>query len=114
MLSAVVLTPLEVLSARLSVQRNHNKHGASALPTSDPDATDAAQSVAGFGASAGLGASTLPYAGEDEDVIALRDEDAPYTSLLDAYKKVVEEEGRKTLYRCWWLTVIAALGAGFA
>lgn len=105
-LSFIVLTPLEVLSARLSVQRNH-PHGASALPTSAPGVSPEEEE----GMLAGEG---LEYAGAEEDVIALRDEGSPYSSLLDAYKKVVEEEGAVTLYRCWWLTLLAAIGSGFA
>ncbi|KAF8313484.1 mitochondrial carrier [Clavulina sp. PMI_390] len=101
--SVLVLTPLEVLSARLSVQRNHPR-GATALPTS--------ASAAGMNDDdGGIG---LEYAGAEEDVIALRNEDEPYQSLVDAYRKVVMEEGTKTLYRCWWLTLLATLGSGYA
>lgn len=61
-----------------------------------------------------LAGEGLEYAGAEEDVIALRDEGSPYVSLVDAYKKVREEEGAVTLYRCWWLTLLAAITSGFA
>lgn len=114
--SIVVLTPLEVLSARLSVQRNH-PNGATALPTTNGAGTGGANEeregmLSGTeSANDGIG---LEYAGAEEDVIALRDEVVPYSSLVDAYRKVVLEEGMGTLYRCWWLTLIAAFGSGFA
>lgn len=103
--SIVILTPLEVLSARLSVQRNH-PIGATSLPTSSNEERE--------GMLSGEGSQGLEYAGAEEDVIALRDEDTPYTSLLEAYRKVIDEEGKGTLYRCWWLTLIATFASGFA
>jgi len=103
--SFAILTPLEVLSARLSVQRNHPT-GASVLPTSTREGREAMLNDEG--------SPGLEYAGAEEDVIALRDEDAPYSGLLYAYRKVIEEEGRGTLYRCWWLTLWTTFGPGFA
>lgn len=116
--SVGVLTPLEVLSARLSVQRNHPR-GATALPTSSANGAGATTEeregmLSGTHGGEDVDGVGLEYAGADEDVIALRDEDAPYLNLLDAYKKVVLEEGAGTLYRCWWLTLLAAFGSGFA
>lgn len=103
--SVAILTPLEVLSARLSVQRNHPR-GATSLPTSNSEERE--------GMLSGEGSQGLEYAGAEEDVIALRDEDTPYTSLFEAYRKVIDEEGKGTLYRCWWLTLLATFGSGFA
>ena len=103
--SVAILTPLEVLSARLSVQRNHPT-GASSLPTSTHEEREAMLNDEG--------SPGLEYAGAEEDVIALRDEDAPYSGLLYAYRKVIEEEGMGTLYRCWWLTLLATFSSGFA
>jgi len=93
--STLVLTPLEVVSARLSVQRNHPA-GSAEVPEADGEG------------------SGLEFAGADEDVIGLRDEDQPYLGLADALKKIVDEEGWKTLYRAWYLTLLLALFSGLA
>lgn len=104
--SVGVLAPLEVLSARLSVQRNH-PGGATSMPTS-------AEEREGMLSGSDSEAVGLEFAGAEEDVIALRNEDEPYVNLMDAYRKVVLEEGMGTLYRCWWLALFATFGSGFA
>lgn len=93
--STALLCPLEVLSTRLSVQRNH--------PTTDADC-----------AIDGLADPAAEYIGEEEDVIALRSEEDPYTGLGDCVRRMVDEEGVGSLFRAWWLTMIAVTLGGFA
>ncbi|KAH7334081.1 hypothetical protein B0J17DRAFT_675243 [Rhizoctonia solani] len=93
MASTAILCPLEVLATRLSVQRNQSKAGADLVVdgATEPQAE---------------------YIGEEEDVIALRSEEDPYTGLVDCARKMVSEEGVGSLFRAWWLTMIAVtLGA---
>ncbi|KAG9086239.1 hypothetical protein FS749_003793 [Ceratobasidium sp. UAMH 11750] len=95
MASTVVLCPLEVLATRLSVQRNHST-------------TDADRAIDGM-------SDPMPdYIGEEEDVIALRSEEDPYRSLLDCAKRMVGEEGVGSLFRAWWLTMVAVTLGSFA
>ncbi|KAJ1303786.1 hypothetical protein OPQ81_008209 [Rhizoctonia solani] len=93
MTSTIILCPLEVLATRLSVQRNQSKTDADGVIDG---ATDPPQD----------------YIGEEEDVIALRSEEDPYTGLIDCAKRMTREEGVGSLFRAWWLTMIAVtLGA---
>jgi len=98
-LSFIILCPLEVLSARLSVQRNHplNEDGVAVPASTGPSVEDTVG---------------LEYAGAEEDVIGLRDEDQPYDSLWNATKKIVDEEGVPTLYRAFYLTLMGTVFAG--
>ncbi|KAF8326607.1 mitochondrial carrier [Cantharellus anzutake] len=94
-LGFIVLCPLEVLAARLSVQRNHYR-SAGGVPAPVQEELPPG----------------LEYSGENEDVIGLRDEDQPYEGLLDAMRKIVEEEGWSTLYRAFYLTLFGTVFAG--
>ncbi|KAF8596377.1 mitochondrial carrier [Ceratobasidium sp. AG-I] len=93
--STAILCPLEVLATRLSVQRNH--------PTTDADC-----------AIDGMSDPAADYIGEEEDVIALRSEEDPYTGLGDCVRRMIDEEGVGSLFRAWWLTMIAVTLGGFA
>jgi hypothetical protein len=93
--SCVVLCPLEVIATRLAIQRNHA--GTFAY---DEANTEEGEQVA--------------YAGETEDVIGLRNEEDPYVGLVDCAKRIANEEGPQTLYRAWWLTMIASVIASLA
>lgn len=96
-ISAVaVLTPLEVISTRLSVQRNSSQSGGFGEVPQDEDLPD------------------LEYAGRDEDVIALRPEDNPYEGFVHCAKSILQEEGPEALLRAWWVTVAAALLTAFS
>ncbi|KAL7409242.1 mitochondrial carrier, partial [Mrakia frigida] len=96
-LSTLVLTPLEVISTRLSLQRNHTS-AYSALPSSSaPTSEDIA----------------LPYFAEGEDVVGFRSEDEPYEGMMDCARKMWEEEGGRVLARGWWITLGGNLARGF-
>ncbi|KAG8788365.1 hypothetical protein FRC15_004645 [Serendipita sp. 397] len=91
-----VLTPLEVISTRLSVQRNHSEAAGFGRVPQDEDTAD------------------LEYAGRDEDVIALRPEDNPYEGLVHCGKSILQEEGPETLLRAWWVTLLLSLIGAFS
>lgn len=44
----------------------------------------------------------------------LRSEGDPYLGMIDCAKRIVEEEGYRTLYRAWWLTLLGGLAGAFA
>jgi hypothetical protein len=77
------------------VQRNH--------PTTDADC-----------AIDGIADPAADYIGEEEDVIALRSEEDPYIGLADCARRMIDEEGFSSLFRAWWLTMIAVTLGGFA
>ncbi|KAJ7092949.1 mitochondrial carrier [Mycena belliarum] len=83
LLTVALLTPLQVLAARLTLQRRGPA----------PDATDALD-------------ATPTYA---EEVVEFRTEAEPYTGLLDCGRKIVAEEGWGVLTRAWWLTALTVL-----
>ncbi|PVF94049.1 hypothetical protein CPB86DRAFT_766452 [Serendipita vermifera] len=94
--SIILLTPLEVISTRLSVQRNHSPDREYGAAPQDEDAPE------------------LEYAGRDEDVIALRPEDNPYEGFAQCAKSILQEEGPETLLRAWWLTLLSSLIGAFS
>jgi hypothetical protein len=85
-LTTALLTPFQVMLARLTLQQ--------------------------LGAPATLGAIGRVEEDADvppvytEDVMEFRTQQAPYTSLLDCGRKIVSEEGRGALFRAWWVTAI--------
>ncbi|KAJ7020720.1 hypothetical protein C8F04DRAFT_1241783 [Mycena alexandri] len=87
-LSTAATTPLQVMAARLTLQRR----------SSGSEDTAAA--------AAGGVAATPMY---PEQVMTFRTDEAPYTGLLDCYRKMVEEEGWRVLYRAWWLAAVLLL-----
>ncbi|TRM69913.1 hypothetical protein BD626DRAFT_475747 [Schizophyllum amplum] len=95
--SVALLAPLEVISTRLAIQRNH----------ASAEYNSVSQEVEGD-------AEEVDLAGVEEDVIGLRHEADPYIGLLDCAKRMVDEEGIMTLYRAWWLTLLSGLGSAFA
>ncbi|KAJ7579103.1 hypothetical protein C8J56DRAFT_336610 [Mycena floridula] len=86
-LSTLILTPLEVIIARLSVQRNAD----------DQDSPEMDE--------------TAEYFAVTEDVIELNDEEDPYLGLFDCARRIVNEEGIRVLYRAWWITLLGALAS---
>jgi len=100
-LSTVVLCPLEVIVTRLSLQRNHAPSGGfTAVPQED------LRSIPVDG--------EPEFAGADEDVIGLRSEEDPYTGLADCSRRILAEEGKRTLFRGWWITLLFGLLSSLA
>jgi len=97
-LSTAILAPLEVAATRLAIQRNHAASGFNSV--SQEEEGDAEE--------------TVEYAGADEDVIGLRNEEDPYLGLIDCAKRIVDEEGYRTLYRAWWLTMLGGVVGAIA
>ncbi|KAJ7901894.1 mitochondrial carrier domain-containing protein [Mycena olivaceomarginata] len=96
--SAGILTPLEVISTRLAIQRNQASSEYNSVSQEvEGDAEEIAE-----------------YAGADEDVIGLRTDAEPYTGLLDCGKTIINEEGFMALYKAWWLTFFGGLVSAFA
>ncbi|THU95649.1 mitochondrial carrier [Dendrothele bispora CBS 962.96] len=93
-LSTVLLTPLEVIATRLAIQRNHASSEYNSVSQEvDGDAEDVTE-----------------FAGTEEDVIGLRNEEDPYVGLIDCAKRIIDEEGWSTLFRGWWWTFVGLLG----
>lgn len=86
-ITVLVLVPLQVVSARLMVQRNGV----------DDD----------FGAaeSGGVEGVVAEFCGT-ENVIQIPDERYPYLGLGDAVRRIIDEEGVWALYRGWWVTLL--------
>ncbi|WWC58478.1 uncharacterized protein I303_101021 [Kwoniella dejecticola CBS 10117] len=89
------LTPLEVVSTRLSVQPN----------TPGAVATEEEEQGPPEGVS---------FCGTDEDVIGLRPTTEPYLGMIDCGRKVIEEEGWQSLYRGFWWTMLSNVFGAFA
>lgn len=96
--SVGILTPLEVISTRLSVQRNHGagSGGFGSVAQEDEEL------------------ASMEYAGKDEDVIALRPEDNPYEGFVHCGKSILQEEGPSALLRAWWMTLIVGILSAFS
>ncbi|KAI5121563.1 hypothetical protein M0805_000744 [Coniferiporia weirii] len=95
-ISMIIIAPIEVVSTRLSIQRNHDYSAFSAVGQ-DEDAN----------------VNDVVYSASDEDVIGLRPDDDPYTGFLDCVKRIIDEEGYKTLFRAWWLVLIPLILVAF-
>ncbi|WVW82438.1 hypothetical protein I302_104448 [Kwoniella bestiolae CBS 10118] len=89
------LTPLEVVSTRLSVQPNIL--GAVATEEEEQGPPEG-----------------VSFCGTDEDVIGLRPTTDPYLGMVDCGRKVIEEEGWQSLYRGFWWTMLGNVFGAFA
>ncbi|EMD37377.1 hypothetical protein CERSUDRAFT_114050 [Gelatoporia subvermispora B] len=100
-LSVTIMCPLEVMSTKLAIQRNH------AVPEYNSVEQEAEDAITDY--------ADLEEYSPDEEVIGLRSEKDPYLGFIDCFKRIVDEEGWKTLYRAWWITMLGlisqALGA---
>ncbi|KZT11031.1 mitochondrial carrier [Laetiporus sulphureus 93-53] len=100
-LSTAILCPLEVITTKLAIQRNHAAPEYNSVEQEvEDDALD--------------GAEYTEYSGAEEDVIGLRHEKDPYLGLVDCAKRIIDEEGWRTLYRAWWLTMLSGIASGLA
>ncbi|KAI9455327.1 mitochondrial carrier [Lactarius psammicola] len=95
--STAILCPLEVISTRLAVQRNHESAEFNSVAQEEVGDTE-----------------DLPEYSPDEDVIGLRNDTDPYLGLRDCAKRIVDEEGWRALYRGWWLTMLFGVFGAFA
>ncbi|KAF8194064.1 hypothetical protein K438DRAFT_1969354 [Mycena galopus ATCC 62051] len=86
-LMTLMLTPLQVMGARLTLQR---------LDASSDVASDAASAPPAHG----------------EEVMEFRTQQAPYTGLIDCGRQMVEEEGWRALLRAWWVTPFLMFTSG--
>lgn len=98
-----ILCPLEVVSERLSIQRNYT-------PGAEFEEEDAEL------AAAQSGETGVEYIGQAEDVLNLRSAsgEEPYKGLRHCLNRIMEEEGVSTLFRAWWLTMLGAVLSGLA
>ncbi|KAF7335720.1 hypothetical protein MVEN_02227500 [Mycena venus] len=92
LLTTALITPLEVMTARLTLQRRSGPGSAAVNSDEIPP----------------------PPVYSAEPVMEFRDTDvdggeAPYTGLLDCTQKILAEEGWGVLTRAWWLTIVAML-----
>ncbi|KAL0072434.1 hypothetical protein AAF712_000197 [Marasmius tenuissimus] len=94
-LATAIIAPLEVILTRLAIQRNH----------SSSEYNSVSQEIVGDTE------ETNEFAGTDEDVIGLRNEEDPYLGLLDCAKRILDEEGWRALYRAWWITLLGTFGS---
>jgi len=100
-LSTAILCPLEVMTTKLAIQRNHAAPEYNSVEQEvEDDALD--------------GEEYTEYSGAEEDVIGLRHEKDPYLGLVDCAKRIIDEEGWSTLYRAWWVTMLGAVASAFA
>ncbi|EJF65405.1 mitochondrial carrier [Dichomitus squalens LYAD-421 SS1] len=95
-LSTAVICPLEVITTKLAIQRNHSAVEYNSVEQEvEDDAVEAPEYA--------------EYSGQEEDVIGLRHEKDPYLGFADCVKRIIDEEGWQTLYRAWWVTAMAAV-----
>lgn len=92
LLKTIIITPLEVIFLRLSIQPNRVAPEFNSTSQEESDTEEARE-----------------YAGVEEDVINLRTEREPYVGLIDCGKRIIEEEGWGALYRVWWWTTLQDL-----
>ncbi|KAF7317105.1 hypothetical protein HMN09_00445200 [Mycena chlorophos] len=94
----VLLTPLEVMRVRLSLQR------AGETPATQQRETAAVPEP--VESKSETEESPLLAHNVEQEVIQAGTEQPPYTSLRDCARKILEEEGGGALYRGWWITAL--------
>jgi hypothetical protein len=117
LLSTIILTPLEVIAIRLSIQRNHAAPEFNSISQEEEGDADEATEYAGveedvIGYVKSLFSFLLPEI--TNHICSLRTEREPYVGLIDCGKRIIEEEGWGALYRAWWLTTLGSLGGAFS
>ncbi|KAF7378191.1 hypothetical protein MSAN_00243700 [Mycena sanguinolenta] len=106
-LGTLFITPLEVLTARLTLQRRRGpgpgaSSGVEATAAADPVPLYSAEPVMDFRPVLDIGTDAVAEEGGEE----------PYTGLLDCARKIVAEEGWGVLARAWWLNAALMALAG--
>ncbi|KAF5331453.1 hypothetical protein D9758_016340 [Tetrapyrgos nigripes] len=99
--AALVTCPLQVLFVRLTLQRNHGTSG-----SGDGNAAEVSEPRTEVEQAARL---ELKEYSKDVDVIGLRDEFDPYTSLFNCFVRMKREEGVKVFYRAYWVILLSAV-----
>jgi len=111
----VILCPLEVISTRLAVQRNHESAEFNSVAQEEVgDAEDLpeyspAEDVIGYDFSFSVTPHLL-----NGGFSRLRNDKDPYLGLVDCVKRMIDEEGWGALYRGWWLTMLFGVFSAFA
>ncbi|KAJ7450531.1 hypothetical protein FB451DRAFT_1374648 [Mycena latifolia] len=82
-LATMMFTPLEVMLARLTLQR--------------------------LGPDEGVGGAEAPVYAEAVMEFRTGADSAPYTGVLDCARKITDEEGARVLFRAWWLTLLVMI-----
>ncbi|KAI0675211.1 mitochondrial carrier [Trametes maxima] len=101
MLSVIITCPLEVMVTKLAIQRNHATAEYNSVEQEvEDDAIEAHE--------------YSEYSNQEEDVIGLRHEKDPYLGFVDCFKRIIDEEGWQTLYRAWWVTMLAGIASAAA
>jgi hypothetical protein len=90
--SAAWISPIQVVQTKLTVQPNLGNE----ITIGEPDAGTP---------------ESLRFAGTEQDVVGLRPTTDPYVGIVDATRKIIDEEGWQALYRGWWWTSLGALMA---
>jgi transmembrane carrier protein len=114
--STAILCPLEVISTRLAVQRNHESAEFNSVAQEEVgDAEDLpeyspAEDVIGYDLFFPI---TPPHLLINE-LSRLRNDKDPYLGLVDCAKRMIDEEGLGALYRGWWLTMLFGVFSAFA
>ncbi|KAL0064255.1 hypothetical protein AAF712_008840 [Marasmius tenuissimus] len=106
---ATFLAPWKIVQARLAVQRTRANGDGDANVAADADVAEEASVVEDTSVAEPDTSSVGVEPYSTEDVINLRDAEEPYAGLVDCFKKIVVEEGRRTLFRAWWIYFIQAL-----
>ncbi|THU83233.1 hypothetical protein K435DRAFT_831519 [Dendrothele bispora CBS 962.96] len=96
--SSALISPLQVMAMRLTLQRNHGKK-------IKEESDGQPQTQDEQAAKLELKAYSL-----DVDVMGFRDELDPYTSLYNCFIRVKQEEGWRVFYRAFWVTVLLQIG----
>jgi len=104
-LSRVVLSPLQIIATRLSIQRNHGMPEHNPLISQDVSDSEEVTEHASAGEDViwyvpcHFFPSIIPA-----DGYSLRTDREPYAGLIDCGKRIIDEEGWCALYRAWWLS----------
>ncbi|KAJ7446923.1 mitochondrial carrier domain-containing protein [Mycena galericulata] len=90
-LGTIIVAPLEVITTRLVLQRNYGG------PSFDDTPTETAEILV---------EKPAQVLAAPPQLLALRNENEPYSGLFDCLKTIYAEEGWLVLYRMWLLTFL--------